>query len=779
MSPVNPLIAGIDLATGHARVVVADERGELAASAECSLAAPYRPAPGLAEQDADSWWPATASALRQATASLGSDARRIVAVAPTATSGTVVLVGHDGRPTGPALLYNDQRASAWAQRADSLGSERWRACGMRIAPSFALAKLGWLAAKGELAAAASAWSGADLIVARLTGEEPMTDWSHALKTGYDAVRREWPTEVLEALHVPTSLLPEVAAPGTNAGCVSRSAAAETGLPQSCEVRLGMTDGCTSQIACGAVTPGSFASVLGTTLVVKGASTTLIHDSEGVVYSHLHPGGRLWLPGGASNTGAEGLASFARHTDLRHLDALAAERGPASIVSYPLARVGERFPFLEPSAAGFTTGVPQDDADAFRARLEGVAFIERLAYDLLGTLGARPAGPIAIAGGTASSHVWNRIRATVLQRPLRIPRRPESAFGAAIIAAAGSAHDDLAAATAAMIRYRHEVEPADAETAALEDSYLRLIDELNARGWVGEALHKAAHGGQALNETALPGICPSRHAQPAAVKPRISAHVQRHEVAITPVEIRDFLRDQDHTQGDPAAIEDVHTAGSAAEDVSGAVYLHAVWHATAASLDLSPDVSASQGRVLYFESAYMLAIRVIHKQSCFVFDETEPVRQIEIVYEPDDCAIPWIDLVDPLDRLRYRPRDAPELHPTRGWVGEEDEASPVDDDVIRAVEFCASVLGGEHRHGAIELLADDAACCVLAGDEPPLVVQDVPVRHVARISVHLDMLGHRIKPVHLVASNIAEDQPAGRGPNRSLEEHEAAGPFCKW
>jgi sugar (pentulose or hexulose) kinase len=488
---VNGLIAGIDLATEHVRVVVADEQGVTVASAERSLAVPDRSVPGQAEQDAVSWWPATSSALRQATASLGADAGKIVAVAPTATSGTVVLVDRDRRPVGSALLYSDQRAAASAERANAAGSRRWRACGLRIAPSFALAKLGWLADHGRLAAAARAWSGADLIVARLTGQDPVSDWSHALKTGYDLVRSEWPAEVLDALHIPVSLLPEVAAPGTYAGRVSVAAAAETGLPRECQVRLGMTDGCTSQIACGAVAPGTFASVLGTTLVVKGASTTLVHDPDGVVYSHLHPGG-LWLPGGASNTGGEGLGLSGQRADLRWFDAAAAERGPASVVSYPLARVGERFPFYAPSAAGFTLGAPHEDIDAFRARLEGAAFIERLAYDHLAALGIPPAGPVSTAGGATASNVWNRIRATVLGRQLRVPRRPESAFGAAVIAAAGTVHGDLDSAAAAMVRYRDVVEPDNNETAALEDSYLILVDELNTRGWVSKALRNRAH-----------------------------------------------------------------------------------------------------------------------------------------------------------------------------------------------------------------------------------------------------------------------------------------------
>lgn len=489
---MNGLVAGIDLATAHVRVVVADGRGVTIGSAERPLAVPDRPVPGQAEQDAASWWPATSSALREVTASLGPDAGEIVAVAPTATSGTVVLVGRDRCPVGPALLYSDQRASAAAERANAAGRPRWRACGLRIAPSFALAKLGWLAGQGSLAAAARAWSGADLIVARLTGRDPVTDWSHALKTGYDLVRREWPAEVLDALRIPASLLPPVAAPGSPAGTVSGAAARETGLPPGCEVRLGMTDGCTSQIACGAVTPGTFVSVLGTTLVVKGASPSLVHDPAGVVYSHRHPDG-LWLPGGASNTGGEGLGLSGARAGLRRLDSAAAGRGPASVVTYPLARAGERFPFYAPSAAGFTLGAPRDDVDAFRARLEGVAFIERLAYDHLAALGIPFAGPVSVAGGATASDAWNRIRATVLGRQLRVPRHPESAFGAAVIAAVGTVHGDLTSAAAAMVRYRDAVEPDNNETAALRDSYLRLVDELSARGWVSEALRATAHG----------------------------------------------------------------------------------------------------------------------------------------------------------------------------------------------------------------------------------------------------------------------------------------------
>ncbi|RDI75818.1 Sugar (pentulose and hexulose) kinase [Gaiella occulta] len=477
------IAAGVDVATQGVRVACVDERGRTVASAAVALPPPRRPAPGWAEQDARAWWPAAAEALRRATGALGPDRGRIVAVAAATTSGTVVLADSAGEPVGPALLYDDRRAAVEAERAQELGRERWEALGLRIGPSFTIAKLAWLARRGALVGVAHAWGESDLVVARLLGEPPPTDWSHALKSGYDLLRREWPSEVYEALGVPARLLPRVQPPASLAGRVCAAAARETGLPEGCEVRLGMTDGCAAQLAGGAVSPGRFVSVLGTTLVIKGATRELVRDPAGVVYSHLHPDG-WWLPGGASNTGGEALAARYAGADLAALDRAAAARGPAACLSYPLVRSGERFPFLAPTAEGFVVGEPVDEVEAYRAALEGVAFLERLAYDHLSALGASPEGPIATAGGASRSRVWNRIRATVLGRPLAVPASPTSAFGAALLAAAGTMHENLTAAAAAMVEIREEVAPEEREEAALRESYARFVEELRGRGWLG-------------------------------------------------------------------------------------------------------------------------------------------------------------------------------------------------------------------------------------------------------------------------------------------------------
>jgi len=466
---MDDLVAGVDLATADARVTVADATGRVRARGRAALPPPSRPRPGWSEQDARGWWPAVADALREATARLGGDRSAIVAVAVSATSGTVVLADADGEPVGVGLLYDDRRAG----NASPPAMARW----------------GWLlahaAGNGAAEAARFAWHASDLVVARLVGGPPPTDWSTAHKSGYDPVGRRWPEPDLAGLGVPAGLLPEVLPPTAPAGAVCPDAAAATGLPAGCQVRLGMTDGCAAQVAAGADRPGRFVTVVGTTLVLKGATEDLVDDPTGAVYSHRHPDG-WWLPGGASNTGGAALAAGFPDADLAALDERAAAHGPARCQTYPLTGTGERFPFVAPDATGFWIGEPGGDDERYRATLEGVAFVERLGYDHLAAVGAEARPPLASAGGGTRSRVWTAIRATVLGAELVVPACPDTSFGACVLAAAGTVHPDLTTAGKAMVRTVASVQPVAAEVERLDDGYQRLVGELRRRGWVGDA-----------------------------------------------------------------------------------------------------------------------------------------------------------------------------------------------------------------------------------------------------------------------------------------------------
>jgi sugar (pentulose or hexulose) kinase len=482
---------GIDVGTQSVRAVAVTDTGRIRGSGRSPLRS--RRNGDHHEQDAEEWWRAVGVACRQALAAAGgSPGEPVVGVAVDATSGTILLVDSQGRPLTAGIMYDDGRAVEEAEAVSAAGATVWSDLGYRMPPSWGLPKLVWLVGHGHAPPGCRLAHQADLITRRLVGHEVASDSSNALKTGYHLIEDRWPLEVLDALGVPAAMLPPVVVPGTVLGTVGTTGAEVTGLPAGTPVVAGMTDGCAAQIGAGAVAPGAWNSVLGTTLVLKGVAEVLVRDPTGAVYSHRHPDGG-WLPGGASSTGAGILGRHFADRDLGALDEAASEREPAGAVAYPLAGRGERFPFLAPDAEGFLLGEPADEADRYAALLQGVAFVERLCFDHLDLLGAPVDGPLTFSGGAAASRYWCQLRADVLGRPVDLPTSAEPALGMAVLAARGTgAASTVAEAASRMVRMAATVEPRPGRQGLFVDAYLRLVDELGRRGWLEDGTVAHCH-----------------------------------------------------------------------------------------------------------------------------------------------------------------------------------------------------------------------------------------------------------------------------------------------
>ncbi|MCT2591539.1 carbohydrate kinase [Streptomyces sp. N2-109] len=485
---------GIDLGTQGVRVVVAAADGGLLGEGSSPLTS-YREGERH-EQDPEQWWRAVCTAIGQARAA-GADLSRVKGVAVDATSGTLTMLDRQGRCATPGLMYDDGRAAAETEEVNAAGEQQWAQAGyQRMQRSWALPKLRWLLHRFPHAAE-DGWRLAhqsDVVNRRLAGHEVPTDTSNALKTGADAAQVSWPERVLAALQIPRALLPDLVLPGTVIGEVCAEAAAEAGLTEGTTLVAGMTDGCAAQLGSGATAVGSWNSVMGTTLVLKGVTEELIHDPHGVVYSHRSPTGH-WLPGGASSVGAGLVArEFADH-DLEGLTREAAGLLPTGLLRYPLVSTGERFPFVAPEARAFGSREPATRAESFAALMQGAAYIERLCFDYVDQLGAPTDGPVILTGGATRNHLWNQLRADVLQRPVTLPRNAQPALGMAVLAA--SSRDPLDSVATAMVRLDRTLEPRRSEQRPHEEGYLRLLDLLVQRGWLPGVV--AAH---ARERTAL-------------------------------------------------------------------------------------------------------------------------------------------------------------------------------------------------------------------------------------------------------------------------------------
>ena len=471
---------GIDLGTQSVRVLAAMENGALAAARTEPLASIRD---GVRhEQSPELWWRATVLCCRAVMAELGSDSE-IAGLAVDATSGTIVLLDGQLRALTPGLMYDDGRAHEEALLVNTAGNALWDELSYRMQASWALPKLLWLKRQNAIPRGASLAHQNDFINARLAGHPLAADSSNSLKSGYDLLRGRWPAEVFDQLGIDTDLFPEVVAPGQLIGHVCAKAAEETGLPHNTPIFTGMTDGCAAQIASGATTPGSWNSVIGTTLVLKGVTSQLLRDPSGIVYSH-RSADNLWLPGGASSTGAGAIASRFAGADLDALNDAALRADASPLLVYPLTGQGERFPFSAPEACGFSLRRATSSLEEFLSILQGIAFVERLAFDALHRIGAPINGPLTISGGAAKSEALSQIRADVLGRELLIPRITEGAFGMAMLVAAH--FSTLADVTARMVHIARTISP-QKRFEVYAGQYRDLVHELTARRWLPQDL----------------------------------------------------------------------------------------------------------------------------------------------------------------------------------------------------------------------------------------------------------------------------------------------------
>jgi sugar (pentulose or hexulose) kinase len=125
----------------------------------------------------------------------------------------------------------------------------------------------------------------------------------------------------------------------------------------------------------------------------------------------------------------------------------------------------------------------DQGTLYAAYLEGVAYVERLAYETLESLGATVGDVIRVAGGGARSDVWLQIRADVLNRELLRPVETGAAMGAAILAASRTLYEGVIPAARAMVGVERSVGPRPALVEGYEERYQRFRAACVERGYI--------------------------------------------------------------------------------------------------------------------------------------------------------------------------------------------------------------------------------------------------------------------------------------------------------
>lgn len=255
-----------------------------------------------------------------------------------------------------------------------------------------------------------------------------TDWTNGLKFGVNISPEVpvWYRPIFEQSGLPLELMPDLVPCGSPIGVAQSQLAERLGLA-GVNLYQGMTDGTATALITGCLQPGSMGLSVGTTSTLKYACQEMRASSA--IYYHKHPLGG-YLAGAAPVTGAM-LSWFVEkilRTSMEDAVALAEQIMPGSELLF--LPQGDREPFFANQMGAAFFGLwPRNDSPEtargtfVRSIMLGIAMAENALIRIIEELFESSLDTIGITGGGTRNATWNRIRASVYEKTLKIIDTP--------------------------------------------------------------------------------------------------------------------------------------------------------------------------------------------------------------------------------------------------------------------------------------------------------------------------------------------------------------------
>jgi xylulokinase len=493
-----PYVIGCDVGSQGTNAALYAADGTLVASAYEAYDVAF-PHPTWAEQDPRAWTAALHATIARLVKQVPEGPGAIKGLSFGSQLDGMVVCDRNGQPLRPAMIWMDRRAEAQAATlaARMPREDFYRHVGANLDSSHAVFKALWVRdEEPEVFAKAAAFMPPGSYALREAAGVLAVDWSNASSLALlDPRTRSWSPEVLDAVGIDPSALPELA-PGTQpAGPVTPAFAEATGLDPATVVVVGCGDEMAATLGAGVFAPGEVCDVVGTAEPVCAASAEPREDPTMLVECHPHADPDVWLlenpgfvSGGSLRWWRDQFSPLELQAEARGegdaydlLTATAAEVPPGSegLIHLPCMQ-GAMAPEWNGAARGVFSGLTlaHTRAHMTRALLEGSAYALRDILEAMRNAGLE-ARRLTIVGGGAKGALWRQIKADVTGLPVRVPTSVETtATGAAILAAVGSGvHPTVASAVDAFVSYQPEEEHPDPERQARYDDAYRRYREL--------------------------------------------------------------------------------------------------------------------------------------------------------------------------------------------------------------------------------------------------------------------------------------------------------------
>lgn len=358
----------------------------------------------------------------------------------TGQAESLVVVGKDGKPLMNAISWMDERSVKECRQLSQRFSPQ--VCEavtgqMAVLPTWPATKIQWLRSnRKEIYENADTYMLLkDYVVYYLTGNK-LSDMSIATFSFYfDIYNKCYWQDMLEAIGISESQLPQLCEPCSVAGKLLPALQAQLGLTGETQVNVGTLDHFAGMIGTGNIAPGGITLSTGTVMAMATMCGTPAPKSCGCAmhYGFL-PDTYVMLP--VAESGGVSLEWFRRNcmaADYDEMNRQLQEREPNELLFLPYL-VGTNAPEFDAGATGVFWGLRQehDAVDMAGAVMEGVSFVLRKNCDYIAEKGVALTGIIATGGG-AKSPVWCQMQADITGLEVHIPVEKEAAcLGAAMI-----------------------------------------------------------------------------------------------------------------------------------------------------------------------------------------------------------------------------------------------------------------------------------------------------------------------------------------------------------
>src|SRR5687768_11575917 len=281
-------LLGIDVSTTGVKALLIDSDGAIVDSFTSPLKL-LNPRPLWSEQQPHDWWQAGVNSIEHVLRK--TSASDIAAVGLTGQMHGLVMLDERGEVLRPAILWNDQRCAAECDEIRArIGKGRLvQVSGNDALTGFTAPKIVWVRNHEPevYSRARHVLLPKDYLRYKLTEEFAMDKADGSGTLLFDLEKRDWSTDVLDALEIPTAWLPRTFEGPEITGKISRVAANAFGLQEGTPVVAGGGDQSAQAVGVGAIRPGVMAVTLGTSGVVFAATETPLIESQGRLRSEEH------------------------------------------------------------------------------------------------------------------------------------------------------------------------------------------------------------------------------------------------------------------------------------------------------------------------------------------------------------------------------------------------------------------------------------------------------------------------------------------------------------